>query len=47
MTLHPIPLNFHIYEENFLSFLSVRAAITELPIYLDFIGHKWHSLSSS
>jgi hypothetical protein len=33
MSLHPIPLNFLIYEENFL-FLSVRAAITDLHIYI-------------
>ncbi len=31
MTLHPIPLNFLIYEENFILFLSVRSASIDRP----------------
>ncbi len=31
MTLHPIPLNFLIHEENFLLFLSVTLAAARSP----------------
>ncbi len=39
MTLHPIPLNFLIYEENFILFLSVRSASIDRPESVS-LGHS-------
>ncbi len=35
MTLHPIPLNFLIYEENFLFFLSEQHDGLQLSVRVD------------